>query len=131
MFMACIRPEAQQEWVYYSYRDMKVPAIAASAIKAVRGADWVVFCQEDMAGLPSHVQYWVQRWLEKKPNLDARLALLTLNEGTVQSDGAQTQLNNAARRTGMEFVIIDDYLKLLRCGRPILKEVLSAGKYSV
>jgi hypothetical protein len=108
-FFEQLHPKTIPEWASWSHARIKQPSGRAEASRAVRRADWVVFCQATPAALPSHVQRWAQRWLCKEAGVQTTLGLFTLTEDVGGPEGiSEAFLRRLAHRAQTAFVNLRD-----------------------
>jgi hypothetical protein len=99
------------EWAFWSYADLDQPSELTAASKAVRVANWVVFCQATPSALPSHIQRWAESWLSQERETTAGVGFFTLSGDDTNSEGkAQARLRKLARDANRAFVGVRDYL---------------------
>jgi len=121
-FFERVCPTGLPVWEYWSYSDISQPAGMAAAIEAVRVANWVVFCQETPAALPSHVQRWAESWPSQVREAKALVGFFSITEDDAGPEGeAQAYLRKLTRKANRGFVPVRDCLWGPRSG--VLTEI--------
>ena len=65
-FFQRVSPTRLPAWLCWSYADLARTSRVAAATRAVRTADWVVFCQATSKPLPTHVRRWADSWPHRR-----------------------------------------------------------------
>jgi hypothetical protein len=114
-FFAQVCPSRRPDWKYWSYNDLLESPGTSAAAEAVRGADWVMFCQATPAALPPHVRHWAEGWSAPERETRPFVGFLSLTGDDLGSeDEALGCLRKLARKADWRFVAVRDFLSVDR-----------------
>ncbi len=110
-FFQRVSPTRLPAWLCWSYADLARTSRVAAATRAVRTADWVVFCQATSKPLPTHVRRWADSWPHRRSAPGPAIGFFSLTTTGFDAEvKTQAYLRDLARSVGRCFIAVRDFL---------------------